>query len=114
MAFKVLDSYGSGWESDVIAGIERAVDPDNDGDFSDRVDIANMSLGGSGNPDDAVSKSVVNFNFPEFTDFSRSSFNPGSNNGALPLDNLLIVSELESKAITSKPKSAKHAAATVP
>jgi subtilisin family serine protease len=43
-AYKVLDSYGSGWDSDVIAGIERAVDPNNDGDFSDHVDVISMSL----------------------------------------------------------------------
>ena len=58
MAFKVLDSGGSGWTSDVIAGIERAVDPNNDGDYSDHVDVISMSLGGSGSPDDEVSQAV--------------------------------------------------------
>jgi subtilisin family serine protease len=58
MAFKVLDADGWGTEESVIAGIERAVDPNDDGDFSDRVDIANMSLSGPGNPDDAVSTAV--------------------------------------------------------
>jgi subtilisin family serine protease len=58
MAFKVLDWDGWGTEESVIAGIERAVDPNDDGDFSDMVDIANMSLSGPGNPDDAVSTAV--------------------------------------------------------
>lgn len=52
MAFKVLDQYGSGTEDEVIAGIEMAAE--------DHVDIANMSLGGSGDPDDAMSTAVDN------------------------------------------------------
>jgi hypothetical protein len=60
MAFKVLNRSGSGLQSDVIAGIERAMDPNDDNNFSDKVDIANMSLGGPGHPDDAVSTAVDN------------------------------------------------------
>ena len=60
MAFKVLDQYGSGTEDEVIGGIERAVDPNNDGNTKDHVDIANMSLGGYGDPDDAMSTAVDN------------------------------------------------------
>lgn len=60
MAFKVLDADGEGTDANVIAGIERAVDPNDDGDFSDKIDIANMSLGGAGNPDDALSRAVDN------------------------------------------------------
>jgi len=59
-AYKVLSSGGSGSFSQVIAGIERAVDPNQDGDFSDKVNIISMSLGGSGNPDDPVSQAVDN------------------------------------------------------
>ncbi|MBW2984775.1 S8 family serine peptidase [Candidatus Woesearchaeota archaeon] len=59
-AYKVLDEGGSGTWSGVIAGIEYAVDPNQDGDFSDKVDIASMSLGGFGNPDDPVSQAVDN------------------------------------------------------
>ena len=44
-AVKVLSSSGSGWWSDVISGIEYAVDPNEDGDLSDRMDVINMSLG---------------------------------------------------------------------
>ncbi|MGE5679703.1 MAG: S8 family serine peptidase [Bacillota bacterium] len=60
MGFKVLNSSGMGYESDIIAGIERAVDPNDDDDYSDKVDIANMSLGGSGTPADAECTAVNN------------------------------------------------------
>lgn len=53
LAYKVIDSYGWGYESDVIAGIERAV--------NDSADIISMSLGSSGgSPDDPVSQAVDN------------------------------------------------------
>lgn len=45
LAYKVLDQSGSGSSSDVIAGIERAVDPDGDPLTDDAVDVINMSLG---------------------------------------------------------------------
>jgi len=60
LAYKVLNARGEGKESDVIAGIERALDPNGDGDFSDRAAVANLSLGGEGNPDDAASIAVDN------------------------------------------------------
>jgi hypothetical protein len=60
LAFKVLDANGSGSESDVIAGIERAADPNSDGDTSDHADVVNISLGGFGNPDDPISEAVDN------------------------------------------------------
>src|SRR5947209_8684513 len=59
-AFKVLDANGGGSGSDVMAGIERAADPNGDGDPSDHVDVANMSLGGAGGPDDPQSIAVDN------------------------------------------------------
>jgi parallel beta-helix repeat protein len=46
-AYKVLDSGGGGWDSDVIAGIERATDPNQDGNTSDHVDVISLSLGTS-------------------------------------------------------------------
>jgi hypothetical protein len=58
--FKVLNQNGSGSTADVMAGIERAADPNGDGDPSDHVDVANMSLGGSGGPDDPQSIAVDN------------------------------------------------------
>jgi subtilisin family serine protease len=60
MAFKVLNQNGYGSQSDVIAGIERATDPYNDGNFNNMVDVVNMSLGGQGTPDDALSTAVDN------------------------------------------------------
>lgn len=45
LAYKVLDATGGGFTDVVIAGIERAMDPDGDGSFSDAADIINLSLG---------------------------------------------------------------------
>ncbi|MFP4423776.1 MAG: S8 family peptidase [Candidatus Woesearchaeota archaeon] len=56
--FKVLDAAGSGSTSDIIAAIERAVDPNLDFDTSDHYDIISLSLGGDGDPDDPLSKAV--------------------------------------------------------
>ncbi|MFH1918194.1 MAG: S8 family serine peptidase, partial [Nanoarchaeota archaeon] len=44
-AYKVLDSGGYGYDSDVIAAINMSIDPNQDGDFSDSLDIISMSLG---------------------------------------------------------------------
>ncbi len=60
IAFKVLNASGSGSESDVLAAIERTVDPNGDGNMSDRVDVANLSLGGGGSPDDPLCIAVDN------------------------------------------------------
>ncbi len=60
MAFKVLDEEGTGTEWRIINGVNRALDPNWDGDYSDKVDVINMSLGGSGEPDDALSITVDN------------------------------------------------------
>ncbi|MEM0360675.1 MAG: S8 family serine peptidase [Candidatus Diapherotrites archaeon] len=58
LAYKVLNSYGFGTITGIIKGIELAVDPNQDGDYSDRADILSLSLGGYGNPDDPMSKAV--------------------------------------------------------
>ena len=60
IAYKVLDSSGSGSSSNIISAIERAVDPNGDGDSSDHLDILSMSLGGGGDPDDPMSIAVDN------------------------------------------------------
>ena len=58
-AFKVLDAFGNGYSDDIIAGIERAIDPNQDGDFSDHLDVINLSLGIiGGNPDDPSSVAI--------------------------------------------------------
>jgi len=60
IAYKVLGAGGSGKESDVLAAVERAVDPNGDGDTRDHVDVANLSLGGAGSPDDPVCVAIDN------------------------------------------------------
>ncbi len=60
MAFKVLDQNGSGSSSQIIAGIERALDPDGNPATDDAVDVISMSLGGRGDPNDAMSQAVDN------------------------------------------------------
>ncbi len=59
-AYKVLDNYGSGYSDDIIAAIERAADPNQDYDFSDHLDVINLSLGGEGDPDDPMSQAIDN------------------------------------------------------
>ena len=59
-AYKVLDSSGSGYTSDIIAGVELSMDPNNDSDLSDHVDVISMSLGGSGDPFDSLSQACTN------------------------------------------------------
>ncbi|MBI5804367.1 S8 family serine peptidase [Candidatus Pacearchaeota archaeon] len=60
VGYKVLSSYGSGSDSDIIAAIERSADPNQDGDFLDHLDVISMSLGGGGDPDDDVSLAIDN------------------------------------------------------
>ena len=60
LAVKVLDANGSGWASDVIAGIDYCLDPDGNPETDDAVDIINMSLGGSPVPDNPLDIAVDN------------------------------------------------------
>jgi subtilisin family serine protease len=57
-AVRVLGEGGSGRQSDVVAGIEWAMDPNGDGDYSDRMDVANLSLGGRGDANDPTSQAA--------------------------------------------------------
>ena len=58
LAYKVLGADSRGFFDWTIEGIERAMDPNGDGDISDAADIINLSLGGPGDPDDPVSIAV--------------------------------------------------------
>lgn len=60
LAYKVLDGTGRGEFSGVVAAIDRALDPDGNGDPSDAADVINLSLGGYGTPDDPVALAVEN------------------------------------------------------
>ncbi|HET6445235.1 MAG TPA: S8 family serine peptidase, partial [candidate division Zixibacteria bacterium] len=59
LAYKVLDGGGYGSISVIIAGIERAADPDQDPASDDAVDIISMSLGYAGSPGDPWSLAVA-------------------------------------------------------
>ncbi|WP_177198827.1 S8 family serine peptidase [Streptomyces colonosanans] len=54
-AYKVLDADGSGYTSDIIAGLEAAVDPGN----PHRADVVNMSLGGPGDGTDPLGRAAT-------------------------------------------------------
>lgn len=60
LAYKVLSQGGSGATTGIIAAINRAIDPNQDGNPSDHADVISMSLGGFGNPDDSTSLAVDN------------------------------------------------------
>jgi len=60
-AYKVLSAGGSGSTSNIIAAIENAMDPNEDGDFSDHLDIISLSLGrSSGTPDSSDAIAIDN------------------------------------------------------
>ena len=58
LAYKVLDFTGRGTQSDIIAGIERAADPDGDPFTDDAPHVINLSLGGFGDANDPQSQAV--------------------------------------------------------
>ncbi len=47
-------------DSGIISAMEWAADPNKNRDYSDHVDIISMSLGGPGNPDDALARAADN------------------------------------------------------
>ncbi|WP_277041060.1 S8 family serine peptidase [Actinacidiphila oryziradicis] len=55
VAYKVMDDQGSGYTSDIIAGIEAATDPAN----PHRADVINMSLGGLGDGTDPLGQAAT-------------------------------------------------------
>ncbi|MFE7216141.1 S8 family serine peptidase [Streptomyces sp. NPDC057611] len=54
-AYKVLGADGSGYTSDIIAGLEAAVDPGN----PHRADVVNLSLGGPGDGTDPLGRAAT-------------------------------------------------------
>jgi len=48
LAYKVLDSLGYGFVDDVISAIERSLDPNQDGDYSDMATVINLSFSSPG------------------------------------------------------------------
>ena len=59
IAYKVCDGSGQQCPSDrILSAIEKSIDPNQDGDFSDHLDIISMSLGGTGDMDDPLSRAV--------------------------------------------------------
>ncbi len=60
LAVKVLDANGSGFAANVIAGIEYCLDPDNNPETDDGVDVINLSLGGTPSSDDPLESALAN------------------------------------------------------
>jgi|GEM_PF-2792331 len=58
--YKVLTAEGWGWDSWIIAAIERTVDPDQNPATDDRLHVVNMSLGGPPLSEDPMSEAVNN------------------------------------------------------
>ncbi len=60
-ALKVTNTYGSTYASIIVAAVEASVDPNNDGDYSDRLDVVNISLGKrNGSPSDWECEAIEN------------------------------------------------------
>lgn len=53
-----LKVFPNSYASVIIEAIDYSTDPNGDGDFSDHLDVISLSLGGSGNPDDAMSTAI--------------------------------------------------------
>ncbi len=85
MPIKVLDKYGAGSLSDIISGIEYAINKS--------VDILSISLGGLGNSNDAIS-TAVNL----AVDYGISVVVAGGNSG--PSSNTIMSPGLAEKVIT--------------
>jgi subtilisin family serine protease len=60
LAYKVCTAQAICNASKVVAALDYTIDPNRDGNTSDHADVAQMSLEGTGNPDDAMSTAVDN------------------------------------------------------
>lgn len=58
IGYKVLDQWGGGWDDDVLAAIEAAIQTRLNTDTTDDIDVMNLSLGGWGDPDDPLSSAI--------------------------------------------------------
>jgi subtilisin family serine protease len=58
LAYKACNEWGVCDNSDIIAALERAADPDGDPLTNDQVDVINMSLGGPGTLDDPLAQAT--------------------------------------------------------
>ncbi|MBI2133295.1 S8 family serine peptidase [Candidatus Woesearchaeota archaeon] len=84
-AYKVCSSGGQCSYSNIIAAINKALDPNGDGNLSDRADVISISLGGSGTPDDPASQAVDNaFNNGVFVSVAAGNSGPNPQTIACP------------------------------
>jgi len=60
LAYKALGADGYGQMSKIIQAIDRALDPNQDGDTSDHADVISLSLGSAGEDSDPVCLAVEN------------------------------------------------------
>gem|GEM_PF-2273704 len=60
LSYKACDSNGNCPYSAIIEALGYAADPNQDGNTSDHANVANLSFGGPGDPDDAISLAVDN------------------------------------------------------
>jgi hypothetical protein len=60
LAYKALGSDGKATSSKILEAMERAMDPNNDGDTSDHADVISLSLGGIGTENDPLCLAVEN------------------------------------------------------
>lgn len=58
LIYKIIHVDGEGKESSLVAALDRAIDPNGDGDPSDHVDVVNISAGWNSGPDSIGSLAV--------------------------------------------------------
>lgn len=58
--YRVLNCSGFGDTAGVILAIERSMDPNQDNNPADHLEVINLSLGSPGNPDDPISQAIDN------------------------------------------------------